>query len=204
MKEQKNKTHTPIIQQYLSIKSKYPDTFLFFRVGDFYEFFYEDAKDLSKILDISLTKRGYSNGSPIPMAGIPYHSLNLYISRLMKNGKSAAICEQINSVNINGKDPIKRKVIKVITPGTAIDEDLLEEKKDNIIASIWQEKTGFGYANLDMSSGRFQIMETLNEDRISSEFQKTNPVELLYPDNMKSMNIINKLGGLKKKSNLGV
>jgi len=127
--------HTPMMQQYLRIKSDHPDTLLFYRMGDFYELFFDDAKKASQLLDITLTSRGQSSGLPIPMAGIPYHAAEGYLARLLRNGESIAICEQIGDPSIS-KGPVERKVVRIVTPGTVTDEALLEDRKDNLLVAV--------------------------------------------------------------------
>lgn len=159
--------HTPMMQQYLRVKAEHPDILLFYRMGDFYELFYDDAKSASKLLKISLTKRGFSNGKPIPMAGIPYHALENYLAKLVQLGESVAICEQVSDPALS-KGPVERKVIRIVTPGTISEEALLPVKLDNLLAAIWQDSEGFGYATIDISSGRFQIIEPNDQDSILS------------------------------------
>jgi len=130
-----NTAHTPMMQQYLRIKADHPNTLLFYRMGDFYELFFDDAKKASKILDITLTARGQSAGKPIPMAGIPYHAADNYLSRLIKRGESVAICEQTSKPG-EGKGPVNREVMRIVTPGTVTEEALLDERKDNLLVSI--------------------------------------------------------------------
>ncbi|MBK4765243.1 MAG: DNA mismatch repair protein MutS [Pantoea sp. Brub] len=191
-------THTPVIQQYLKIKSKYPNILLFYRMGDFYELFYDDAKRASKLLNISLTTRGNSANKPVLMAGIPYYTLDNYLAKLLQFGESAAICEQIDNFQ-QKKGLIERKVVKIITPGTVIDESLLKEQHDNILAAIIYYKGNYGYATLDMSSGNFRVSEQSNVEIMASELQRTNPVELLYPENFLEMSLIEKRTGLRKR-----
>lgn len=150
--------HTPMMQQYLKLKAQHPDILLFYRMGDFYELFYDDAKRASQLLDISLTKRGASAGEPIPMAGIPHHAVENYLAKLVNQGESVAICEQIGDPATT-KGPVERKVVRIVTPGTISDEALLQERQDNLLAAIWQDSKGFGYATLDISSGRFRLSE---------------------------------------------
>lgn len=142
--------HTPMMQQYLRLKAQHPEILLFYRMGDFYELFYDDAKRASQLLDISLTKRGASAGEPIPMAGIPYHAVENYLAKLVNQGESVAICEQIGDP-ATSKGPVERKVVRIVTPGTISDEALLQERQDNLLAAIWQDSKGFGYATLDIS-----------------------------------------------------
>lgn len=173
--------HTPMMQQFLRIKAENPETMLFYRMGDFYELFFDDAKRASQLLDISLTKRGSSNGQPIPMAGVPYHSIEGYLAKLVQQGVSAAICEQIGDP-ATSKGPVERKVVRIITPGTVSDEALLNERHDNLIAAIYYDGKGFGYATLDITSGRFMLTEPETEEAMQAELQRTSPVELLYPE----------------------
>lgn len=190
--------HTPMMQQYLRLKSEHPDILLFYRMGDFYELFYDDAKKASQLLDITLTKRGASAGEPIPMAGIPYHAVEGYLAKLIQQGESVAICEQIGDP-ATSKGPVERKVVRIVTPGTVSDESLLEEKRDNLLAAIWQDNTGFGYATLDISSGRFHSFECDNLEAIAAELQRTSPVELLYPENFIAMSLIDHRHGLRRR-----
>ncbi|MEZ8144593.1 DNA mismatch repair protein MutS [Enterovibrio sp. FF113] len=174
-------THTPMMQQYLRIKAQHPEELLFYRMGDFYELFFDDAKRASQLLDISLTKRGASAGEPIPMAGVPYHSVEGYLARLVQLGESAAICEQIGDP-ATSKGPVDRQVVRIITPGTVSDEALLSERVDNLVASIFAHGERFGYATLDITSGRFLLSEPATEEEMQAELQRTRPAELLYPE----------------------
>lgn len=170
-----------MMQQYLKIKGQHPEELLFYRMGDFYELFYDDAKRASQLLDISLTKRGASAGEPIPMAGVPYHAIEGYLARLIHLGESAAICEQIGDP-ATSKGPVERQVVRIITPGTVSDEALLVERLDNLIAAIFTHKGQFGYATLDISSGRFVLSEPSTEEEMLAELQRTRPAELLYSE----------------------
>lgn len=199
MIENENLTsHTPMMQQYLKLKAENPDILLFYRMGDFYELFYDDAKKASQLLDISLTKRGASAGEPIPMAGVPYHAVEGYLAKLISLGESVAICEQIGDPALS-KGPVERKVVRIVTPGTVSDELLLEDRKDNLLAAIWQEKSGYGYATLDISSGRFNIFECDNKDTMLAELQRTNPVEILYPEDFQNMTLLENRHGLRRR-----
>jgi len=129
--------HTPMMQQYFTLKAEYPDMLLFYRMGDFYEMFYGDAERASRLLDITLTKRGQSAGQPIPMAGVPFHSVEQYLAKLVKSGESVAICEQIGDP-ATSKGPVERKVTRVVTPGTLTDAALLASRRDNLLAAIHQ------------------------------------------------------------------
>lgn len=190
--------HTPMMQQYLKLKAENPDILLFYRMGDFYELFYDDAKRAAQLLDISLTKRGASAGEPIPMAGVPYHAVEGYLAKLISLGQSVAICEQIGDP-ATSKGPVERKVVRIVTPGTVSDELLLEDRKDNLLAAIWQEATGFGYATLDISSGRFHVFECDSYDAMQAELQRTNPVEILYPEDFKNKELIDSRHGLRRR-----
>ena len=150
--EQALSAHTPMMQQYLGLKSEHPDILLFYRMGDFYELFFDDAKRAAALLDISLTKRGQSAGTPIPMAGVPYHAVEGYLARLVQLGESVAICEQIGDP-ATSKGPVERKVVRIVTPGTVTDEALLNERQDNLLCAITQLRGQFGLAQLDISSG---------------------------------------------------
>ena len=173
--------HTPMMQQYLKLKAQHPEQLLFYRMGDFYELFYDDAKRASALLDISLTKRGASAGEPIPMAGVPYHAVEGYLAKLVQLGESVAICEQIGDP-ATSKGPVERQVVRIVTPGTVTDEALLTERVDNLIAAIYHHKGAFGYATLDMTSGRFLLSEPANVEEMQAELQRTRPAELLYPE----------------------
>lgn len=177
--------NTPMMRQYLSIKKNYPDTLLFYRMGDFYELFFEDAQRAAYELDITLTARGKAQGEPIPMAGVPYHAAENYIARLLKKGIAVAICEQVGEVPAKG--PVERKVVRVITPGTITDDNLLEERKVSLLAAVSIAKDRnrtrtFGLACLDMASGRFTVQEVLQWQDLIAELERVQPAELLYPD----------------------
>jgi DNA mismatch repair protein MutS len=177
---------TPMMQQYLRIKSDHPDTLLFYRMGDFYELFFDDAKKASQLLDITLTSRGQSAGLPIPMAGIPYHAAEGYLARLLKNGESIAICEQIGDP-ATSKGPVERKVVRIVTPGTVTDEALLEDRKDNLLVAVCtlpgpSQGTQHGIASLDLTSGRFVLQQVESEDQLLSELGRLNPAELLFSE----------------------
>ncbi|KKD61100.1 DNA mismatch repair protein MutS [Grimontia sp. AD028] len=181
MTVQATANHTPMMQQFLKIKAQHPEELLFYRMGDFYELFYDDAKRASQLLDISLTKRGASAGEPIPMAGVPYHSVEGYLARLVQLGESVAICEQIGDP-ATSKGPVERQVVRIVTPGTVSDEALLSERVDNLIAAIFAHGERFGYATLDITSGRFLLSEPATEEEMQAELQRTRPAELLYPE----------------------
>ncbi|MEB6535691.1 DNA mismatch repair protein MutS [Pantoea sp. PNA 14-12] len=191
-------THTPMMQQYLRLKAEHPDILLFYRMGDFYELFYDDAKRASQLLDISLTKRGASAGEPIPMAGVPHHAVENYLARLVQLGESVAICEQIGDPALS-KGPVERKVVRIVTPGTISDEALLQERQDNLLAAVVHGARGYGYATLDISSGRFRLSEPMDLETMAAELQRTNPAELLYPEDFSPMSLIDQRRGLRRR-----
>ena len=137
-------SHTPMMRQYLSIKADHPDLLLFYRMGDFYELFFEDAEKAARLLDITLTQRGQSAGQPVVMAGVPFHSVDSYLSRLIKLGESVAICEQVGEVG--GKGPVDRKVVRVVTPGTLTEEGLLDARRHNFLAAYAEVREGASLA----------------------------------------------------------
>ena len=173
--------HTPMMQQYLRIKQQHRDQLVFYRMGDFYELFYDDAKKAAQLLDITLTKRGQSGGEPIPMAGIPYHAVEGYLARLLRLRQSVAIAEQIGDP-ATSKGPVERKVVRILTPGTVSDEALLDERQDNILLAVNQRDHHFGLAFLDISSGRFHVLEVAGEEALISEIERLSPAELLLND----------------------
>ena len=134
-----NQTHTPMMQQYLSIKAEHPNDLVFYRMGDFYELFFDDAKQASQLLDVTLTARGKTNGNPIPMCGVPFHAAENYFAKLVNQGVSVAICEQIGDP-ATSKGPIERAVVRVLTPGTLSDEALLDDRSDILLAAIHLSK----------------------------------------------------------------
>ncbi|MCK9503291.1 MAG: DNA mismatch repair protein MutS [Porticoccaceae bacterium] len=170
-----------MMQQFFRIKAEHPNELVFYRMGDFYELFFDDARKAAKLLDVTLTSRGKSNGEPIPMAGVPYHAAEGYLARLVRQGVSVAICEQIGDP-ATSKGPVERKVVRVVTPGTVTDEALLEERRDNLLVCVYRGKTGFGVATLDIGSGRFTVFETATEESMLGEIQRLNPAELLVND----------------------
>jgi len=180
-KKKENSSHTPMMQQYLRIKADHPNTLLFYRMGDFYELFYDDAKRAAKILDITLTARGQSAGKPIPMAGIPYHAADNYLSRLIKRGESVAICEQVSKPG-ESKGPVKREVMRIVTPGTVTEEALLDERKDNLLLCIHRQNETYGLAALNITSGRFSVSETHNKAQLFAELERLQPVEILISE----------------------
>ena len=190
--------HTPMMQQYLQLKAQHPDILLFYRMGDFYELFYDDAKRAAVLLDISLTKRGASAGEPIPMAGVPYHAVEGYLAKLVALGESVAICEQIGDPAA-AKGPVERKVVRIVTPGTVSDEALLPERQDNLVAAIYEQKGVFALATLDMTSGRFLMTELPSKEAVSAELQRLMPAEILYPEDFAHSQILNNYKGLRRR-----
>ncbi len=173
--------HTPMMQQYLRIKAEHPNTLLFYRMGDFYELFFDDAKKASKILDITLTARGQSGGKPIPMAGIPYHAADNYLARLIKRGESVAICEQTSKPG-EGKGPVNREVKRIVTPGTVTEEALLDERRDNLLVCIHYHNDIYGLAALNITSGRFNVSEIKHKAQLYAELERLQAVEILLSE----------------------
>ncbi len=173
--------HTPMMQQYLRIKSEHPESLLLFRMGDFYELFYEDARRAAELLDITLTTRGESNGSPIPMAGVPYHAIENYLARLLRRGVSAAICEQIG-YPATSEGPVAREVVRVVTPGTVTDEALLRDRHDNLLAAVYCQGDEMALAWLDLSSGLFSVRNIHSTAELDSQLERLQPVEILVAE----------------------
>ena len=161
--------HTPMMQQYWRLKNQHPDQIMFYRMGDFYELFYDDAKKASQLLDITLTSRGQSGGSIIPMAGIPFHAAEGYLARLVNLGESVVICEQTGDPATTTKGPVERQVVRILTPGTVSDEALMDDRRDNLVAALLNRDTAFGLAVLDISSGRFSVQELSSEENVLAE-----------------------------------
>ena len=204
--------HTPMMQQYLGIKAEYPDTLLFYRMGDFYELFFDDAKKAAHLLDVTLTSRGKSAGEPIPMAGVPYHAAESYLARLVRMGQSVAICEQIGDPTTS-KGPVKREVVRVLTPGTVSDEALLDERRDNLLVAVTagraksrsnagadadsaqsgvelEPKQRFGLASLDISGGAFNVLEVVGLEALQGELQRLRPAELLSDEYLEGSGVL--------------
>ncbi|UJF25146.1 DNA mismatch repair protein MutS [Suttonella sp. R2A3] len=173
--------HTPMMQQYLRIKQDYPDTLVLYRMGDFYELFFEDAHRGAKLLGISVTTRGKSAGEPIPMAGVPVHALDNYVAKLIKQGQSAVICEQIGDP-ATSKGPVERAVTRIITPGTLTDDALLEEHSDNILLCFSPTAEGYVAAYAEISSARFVLSEVLDESALRALIERLRPAEILMPE----------------------
>lgn len=175
------KQHTPMMQQFLRIKAEHPNEIVFYRMGDFYELFFDDAKTASKILDITLTARGKTSGEPIPMCGVPFHAAEGYLAKLVKKGLSVAICEQIGDP-ATSKGPVERKVMRVVTPGTISDEALLDAQRDSLLVAIFPSDDNYGIATLDMGSGRFTIFDTATIETTMDHMERLQPAEILLPD----------------------
>ena len=174
--------HTPMIRQYLKIKSQYPDLLVFYRMGDFYELFFQDAEKAAALLNITLTARGQANGKPIAMAGVPFHAAENYLTKLVALGESVVICEQVGDV-ATSKGPVERAVTRIITPGTVTDEALLDDKRDNLLLSIHHDGDRFGIATLDITTGQFLIHETGTLAAVQADIERTHPAELVVNDN---------------------
>jgi DNA mismatch repair protein MutS len=188
--------HTPMMQQYLKIKAEHPNEIVFYRMGDFYELFFDDAKRASELLDITLTARGKSGGKPIPMCGVPHHAAEGYLAKLVKGGWSVAICEQIGDP-ATSKGPVERAVARIVTPGTISDEALLDERKDALLLAACNLGQQIGVAVLDMSSGRFHVFEVLGQAAFLGELQRLRPAELLMSDDL-VLDDMPKLPGLRR------
>ena len=202
-------SHTPMMRQYLTIKAEFPHILIFYRMGDFYELFFDDAKKASDLLDISLTARGKTGGNAIPMAGVPYHAVENYLAKLVALGESVAICEQIGDP-ATSKGPVERKVVRVITPGTLSDEALLTDRQENLIVAIVDNQLpqaklktssapAFGLAYLDMASGRFVLTEPQTSEQLQAELQRLSPAELLYSESIQDFSLIEQRKGLRRR-----
>ncbi|PYC27227.1 DNA mismatch repair protein MutS [Aquipseudomonas alcaligenes] len=191
--------HTPMMQQYWKLKNQHPDMLMFYRMGDFYELFYEDAKKAAALLDITLTARGQSAGQAIPMAGIPFHSAEGYLARLVKFGESVAICEQIGDP-ATSKGPVERQVVRIITPGTISDEALLDERRDNLVGAVLGDEKLFGLAMLDITSGRFSVQELKGWENLLAELERLAPAELLIPDDWPQGLPLEKRRGVRRRA----
>ncbi len=172
--------HTPMMQQYLRIKAAHADKLLFYRMGDFYELFYDDAERAARLLDITLTSRGSSAGSPIRMAGVPYHAAEQYLAKLVRLGESVAICEQVGDPSAS-KGPVEREVVRIVTPGTLTDTALLDDKRDNVLVAAHQSNATLGLAWLSLASGRFRIKECPPGD-LAAELLRLQPAEILVSE----------------------
>jgi len=191
--------HTPFMRQYLAAKAEHPEVLLFFRMGDFYELFYDDARKAARLLDITLTQRGQSAGAPIPMAGVPYHAAENYLARLVRLGESVAICEQIGDPAL-AKGIVERKVVRIVTPGTVTDAALLEERRDNLLLAIAAAANGaYGLAWVDLSSGRFLLSEVPHAEALAAELARLQPAETLVDEGVAWPKLVSTLPGLRKR-----
>ena len=175
-------TDTPMIAQYRKIKSEHPDHLLFYRMGDFYELFFEDAIEGAERLNITLTKRGSANGSPIPMAGIPHHSASSYFQRLVDQNVTFAICEQTGVVQKNSKDPVKREVKQIVTPGTVLDEDFMQDNKSHTLMSLFLSGKSFALALLNLSQSSISFCECQDLDEVMRLITLYEPSEILISE----------------------
>ena len=195
---EKNTQHTPMMQQFLRIKAEHPRLLLFYRMGDFYELFFDDARKAAALLDITLTARGQSAGEPIPMAGVPFHSADAYLAKLVKAGESVAICEQIGDP-AKSKGPVERQVVRIVTPGTLTEEALLDERRDTLLAALHHHNARFGLAWLDLSSGRFTLMELDHREAVADELARIKPAELLVSESFADDALLGERRGLRRQ-----
>ena len=181
--------HTPVMQQYLRLKAQHPDVLLFYRMGDFYELFYDDARRAAQLLDITLTARGQSAGAPIPMAGVPFHAVDNYLARLVRKGESVAICEQMGDAG-KSKGPMERAVVRIVTPGTVTDAALLDDRRETLLAAVTlsgplsgtpsgaaDQPNGFGLAWLDLAAGRFSLLQGADSEALAAELARLQPLD---------------------------
>jgi DNA mismatch repair protein MutS len=184
-----NAKTTPMLQQYLAIKEKYRDAILFYRMGDFYEMFFEDAHTASRALEITLTSRNKNDADPVPMCGVPYRAAQSYIARLIENGYKVAICDQIEDPS-QAKGLVKREVVRVVTPGMIVENELLEAKSNNYLLALAIDRDRIGIAYLDISTGAFRVAETAAGARIAEEIGRIQPKEVLLPANIKTSPVV--------------
>ena len=190
--------HTPMMQQFLRIKAEHPDIILFYRMGDFYEMFFDDARRASELLGITLTARGKTDGNPIPMCGIPYHSADNYLAKLIRAGESVALCEQIGDP-ATSKGPVERKVVRIVTPGTVTDENLLEERRDNFLMAIASFAEQIGIAVLDVGSGRFFVQELDSTEQLQTELERIKPSEILISEDDANYYLLSNISGVRRQ-----
>jgi DNA mismatch repair protein MutS len=196
--EQSLEKHTPMMRQFLRIKAEHPDILLFYRMGDFYELFYDDARRAARLIDITLTSRGQSAGEPIPMAGVPVHAADNYLARLVRKGESVAICEQIGDP-AKSKGPVDRQVVRVVTPGTVTDEQLLDDRRENLLGCISFGGGTFGLAWLDLGSGRFQASEPDDAESLRAELERLRLAECLVSEDDSLPGWLEDLPGLRRR-----
>lgn len=182
-------SHTPMMQQYLKVKMQHPHSLMFYRMGDFYELFFDDAHKAAKLLGITLTHRGKANGQPIPMAGVPYHSAEGYLARLVKKGETVVICEQIGEVT--GKGPVERDVVRIITPGTLTDDALLNSYQSSNLVALCLQQNQIGIALLDLSAGIFKVQQQeYQPEQLAIELSRLMPSEIVVDEDIVDPNII--------------
>jgi len=191
--------HTPLMRQFFAAKAEQPDILLFFRMGDFYELFYDDARKAARLLDITLTQRGQSAGQPIPMAGVPYHAAEGYLARLVAMGESVAICEQIGDPAL-AKGLVERRIVRIVTPGTVTDEALLQDRRDTLLMAVVRTRSGLGLAWADLAGGRFLVAEVADEDGLIGEVARLDPAELLIPDEDGWSTVLSERRGLRRRA----
>ncbi len=191
--------HTPMMQQYFKIKAEHPDQIVFYRMGDFYEMFFDDAKRASQLLGISLTARGKAGGEPIPMAGFPFHSAENYIGKIVRAGESVVICEQVGDP-ATSKGPVAREVVRIVTPGTLSDEAFLDEHSDNLLIAINQHQQQYGLAVVDISTGYFSLQELKGEDSLLGELERLKPKEVLFNEDSELGPLLQHCQGLRSQA----
>jgi DNA mismatch repair protein MutS len=189
--------HTPVIRQYLRIKAEHPNILLFYRMGDFYELFFDDARRAASLLDIALTRRGQSGGEPIPMAGVPVHAVESYLAKLVRQGESVAICEQIGDP-AESRGPVERRVTRIVTPGTLTEEALLEERQQNLLCAVHAADGGFGLAALEISSGAYTCMELDGPEAVASELERLQPAEVLLNEDTPALEELERRPGVRR------
>jgi len=172
-----------MMQQYLRIKAEYPDMLLFYRMGDFFELFFEDARRAAELLDLTLTSRNKNSADEIPMAGIPVHAIEGYLAKLLKHGESVALCDQIGDPAAS-KGLVERKVTRVITPGTVIEEELLERQRENYLLAVCPSDSKYGLAYLDLSSGKFLLQSCNSLQAFYDEIERIQPAEILLAEDV--------------------
>ncbi|MGQ9608621.1 MAG: DNA mismatch repair protein MutS [bacterium] len=178
---------TPLMRQYHSIKRQHPDAILFFRMGDFYETFYEDAKIASRVLSIALTSRDKDKGQPVPLAGFPHHAIDTYLAKFVKAGYKIAICEQVEDPK-KAKGIVKREIIKVVTPGTVTETNILDQKTNNFLVSISKHEKHYGLAHVDLSTGEFSVTEVDTENKLIAELERLHPAECIVSEQIEKEN----------------
>ncbi len=188
-----------MMRQYLSIKAEHPDTLLFYRMGDFYELFYDDARRAAALIDITLTSRGKSAGEPIPMAGVPAHAADNYLARLVRTGESVAICEQIGDPAAS-KGPVERKVVRIVTPGTITDESLLQDRRETLLGCICFDRDAIGLAWLDLAAGDFRITELESKQSLQAEIERLQLAECLISEDDRPPAWLADRPGLRRRS----